>query len=72
MAIARSVSALTRLFPIHAMENVRCSNGVEMATATTKITTAVVVGMAGTVVVKKQRFYTVKTAVVKTRNSRAL
>lgn len=73
MDIARSVSAATSLLkPKPAVEDVRCSRGVEMATATTETTTAAAIGMAETVVEKRQRFYTATSAVARIRITRAL
>lgn len=69
--IAKSASVAIHLYPRPAMEDARCLRGVETVTATTKTITAVVIGMAETVVEKRQHFYTAKTAVAKTRVSRA-
>ena len=70
MVTARSVSAAILLR--NALENARCSIGVAMATATTRITTVAVIGMAETVAEKRQHSYTVQTAAAKIRISKAL
>jgi len=72
MAIVRSVSAATRLYPKYVMANARCSSGVETATAMTVTITADVIGTAETVVDKQQLFHTVTNAVAKIRTTRAL
>jgi Cu/Zn superoxide dismutase len=63
MAIASSASAAIRC-SIHAMENVRCSAGLETATATTRTTTAVVIGMAETAAQEWEQFYIAKNVAV--------
>lgn len=72
MATVRSVSALTRKYPIRVMANARYSSGVEMATAMTATITADVIGMAGIVVDKQQHSCTVKNVAVKIQTSKAL
>jgi len=54
------------------MENAKCTNGVEMATATTITTTAAVIGMAETAAGKRPNSCTARIAVAKTRPTRAL
>ena len=73
MLTARSVSAaILLLWPRNAMENVRYSSGVAMATATTVTTTVAVIGMAETVADRRQHSYTVQNAVAKIQISKAL
>jgi len=72
MAIVRSASAVTRLYPNHVMANARCSSGVETATVMTATITADVIGTAGIAVDKRQRFHIVKNAVAKIQTSKAL
>jgi len=69
MAIVRSVSAATRC-SIHAMENVRCSIGLGMATATTRTTTAVVIGMAETAAEEREHFCIARNVTALTRITR--
>merc|ERR1712100_843340 len=72
MLTARSVSAaILLLWPRNALENVRCSVGVVMATATTITTTVAVIGMAETVADQRQHSYTVQTAVAKIQRPKA-
>merc|ERR1711939_919654 len=69
MAIVSSASAATRCSR-HAMENVRCSIGLGMATATTRTTTAVVIGMAETAAEERGHFCIARNVAAKTRSSR--
>ena len=72
MLTARSVSAaILLLWPRNALENVRCSVGVVMATATTITTTVAAIGMAETVADQRQHSYTVQTAVAKIQRPKA-
>ena len=69
MPIARNACASTRPCLTSAMGNAKCSVGVEMAIATTKITTAAAIGMVETVVDSRVT-YTVQTVVAETRTSK--
>ena len=72
MLTARSVSVATLLlWSRNAMASARCSVGVAMATATTRITTVAVIGMVETVAEQKQYMITVQTAVAKIQRPKA-
>jgi len=71
MPTAKSASAVTRLWIRSVMENVKCSAGVVMATATTLTITAAAIGMAETAVVQSQNMDTARTAAARIQTTRS-
>ena len=72
MPTAKSANAVTRVWIRSVMENVKCSAGVVMATATTLTITAAAIGMAETAVDQRHRLHTARNAAARIQATKEL